>query len=372
MSFLNAEAVRRVRDVAARAGIDGIVLTTPGSVAWATDGRNTPIDRSAPTDTIWVAIGFETVVVVSTNVEAPRLAHDFPLGDEAELLSCPWWDADELVRLAAASLGADSSRLGTDGHPGFGHDLSLDLTRARLALTDEQQRSMVDLGRDAAAAVEGALREWRPGESDHVIAGRIAREVEQFGGQCPVLLVGGDERVERFRHPVAVGADVSRLVMAVLVASRGGQHVALTRYASAGPVPERLSRELETTRTIHRDVLAHCTPDVTLGSAMTELARSYARHGHDGQWREHYQGGPIGYAQRECEIAPVQTTSPWWGVALPAGSAVAFNPSVAGGAKDEDTYLIGGAMPRCVTTTGSWPTTNDPDLPRPVVLDIEN
>lgn len=372
MTVLDPEAVRRVHDVASRAGLDGVVLTTPGAVAWATGGINTPIDRAAPTDTIWVAIGPDAAAVVTTNVEAPRLSAGLEFGDGCGLVSAPWWDGEEMSRAAAAALDADPAALGSDGHPGFGHDVTFDLTKARLALTTRQQLSLADLGCESAAVVEAALMAWRPGETDHAIASRIAEGVERFGGQCPVLLVGGDGRVERFRHPVAVGAAVSRLVMAVLVASRGGQHVALTRYASAGPIPASLAAGLDATRAIHRDVLDACTPGATLGSAMTSLAASYGRRGYKDEWRDHYQGGPIGYAQRECEIAPVQTGSPWWSVPLPLGSAVAFNPSISGGAKDEDTYLVEAERPRWITSTTVWPTTNDPNFPRPAVLDIEN
>ena len=56
--------------------------------------------------------------------------------------------------------------------------------------------------------------------------------------------------------------------------------------------------------------------------------------------RGHYQGGPIGFAQREFEIAPGQTGSRWYREPVAAGHAVAWNPSLPGGAKAEDTYLV--------------------------------
>lgn len=371
MAVLDSVAVGRVRDLLAREGLRGAVLTRPGSVAWISGGMNVPIDRSAGVDTLWVAIGPDSASIVTTNVEGPRVAALMG-DDECALVSADWWDAGAMIRAAADAVGAGPELLGSDGLPEFGRDLTVGLTQERMRLTDRQRQSMADLGRESAAVVESALREWRPGETDHQIAARIAAGVERFGGQCPVLLVGGDERVRRFRHPVAVGAPVNQLVMAVLVASRAGQHVALTRFASKGPVDAGLECELAVTRAIHLDVLDACTPGATLGHAMTRLAESYARHGYDHQWRDHYQGGPIGYAQRECEIAPVQTDSPWWTVILPEGSAVAFNPSVAGGAKDEDTYILTAAGPRWITSTTDWPTTNDTAFPRPVVLDIVN
>ena len=369
---IDPEAIARVRALIDRDGLAGMVLTTPGAVAWATAGINTPIDRSAGTDTIWVAIGPASTALITTNVEQPRLAVDLAFDQECALMDAPWWDGDAMVRAAATAIGADPVRIGSDGHPGFGHDATVSLTIDRLALTSRQQQCMDDLACESAHVVESALRSWRPGETDHAIAARIAEGVERFGGQGPVLLVGGDDRVLRFRHPVAVGAPVNRLVMAVLVASRGGQHVALTRFASVGRVDINLADRLRVTQDIQADVVTACTPGSTVGAVMTTLADSYDRHGRGGAWREHYQGGPIGYAQREFEIAPVQTSSAWWDVTLPVGCAVAFNPSVAGGAKDEDTFLMTDDGPRWITRTESWPTTSHTGFPRPAVLDIEN
>jgi antitoxin VapB len=369
---VDPESIDRARAVLDRAGLSGLVLTSPGAVAWATGGLNTPIDRSAGTDTVWVAIGPSTVSLVTTNVEHPRLVAEWASDESCPVAFAPWWDGYAMVKAAASAIDVDPARIGSDGHPGFGHDVSPLLTLERLALSAAQQASLEALARESTEVVESALRAWSPGEPDHAVAARIAEGVEAFGGQCPVLLVGGDDRVMRFRHPVAIGAPITRVAMAVLVASRGGQHVALTRFASAGRLDQDLAARLGVARGIQQDVVMACRPGATVGEVMTILADSYDRRGAGGQWRDHYQGGPIGYAQREFEIAPVQTSSPWWDVALPNGCAVAFNPSTGGGAKDEDTFLITDEGPSWITRSTDWPTTEDPNFPRPAVLTIEN
>jgi hypothetical protein len=102
--------------------------------------------------------------------------------------------------------------------------------------------------------------------------------------------------------------------------------------------------------------------------ALSELAQAYADEGVPDGWQGHYQGGPIGYAQREFEIAPTQTESPWWCTALPSGAAVAWNPSLPGGAKDEDTYLLRDGDPEAVTVNPDWPAADGLFPARPAVL----
>ncbi len=366
-------ALARARAVADRCGLAGLVLTTPGSVAWATGGINAAIDRSASVDVVWLAVGTDRAVVVTTDVEAPRLAAENDLAELGlDLVAVPWWDPQAFVTAAAAAVGAATNDLGSDGHPGFGQDVSHALTASRLSLDDGEHDRIRALGRDAAVAVQGALRSWTPGEPDREVAARIAAAVERVGALAPVLLVGGDDRLRRFRHPVAVGRPLHEVVMAVLVASRAGQHVALTRYASAREPARELAEGLAAVRRIHRRILAACQPGATTGEVVTELSAAYADEGQTGAWRQHYQGGPIGYAQREFEIAPGQTDSPWWSTPLPSGCALAWNPSLPGGAKDEDTYLVHEGAPEAITVTADWPTADDSLPARPAVLVVGN
>ena len=370
-------ALRRAREVAAARGVAGLVLTRPGPVAWATAGMNPPIDRTAATDVVWLAVGPQSAGIVTTEVEAPRIEAELRPADLGlSLVATPWWGGDRgdaMVTAAADLLGAPPSQLGSDGHPAFGADLDHDLTAARLALSPAEQAQLRLLGREAAGAVEQALRQWSPGETDWAIAARIAGAVEAVGADAPELLVGGDDRLRRWRHPVAVGAAVQDLVMAVLVARRDGLHVALTRYASTAAPDPAFAQALAATRAVHRTVLAACRPAATVGSVLTALDGAYAERGYPQGWTAHYQGGPIGYGQREFEIAPAQTASPWWGHRLAAGTAVAWNPSVPGGAKDEDTYLIGDDAVGPVTDTGQWPMTDDGTGPqRPEVLVVSS
>jgi Xaa-Pro dipeptidase len=359
-------AIERVRGVIAGRGLAGVVLTRPGTVSWAGGAINPQIDRTASEDVVWIAIAPERVTVITTTVERDRVQAEL-LPPGVELVAVPWWDPQSLVTAAVEALGAPAAEIGGDGHPGFGVDLGHELAVARLPLSDAEQQELRALGADAAAAVESALWRWRPGVRDTDIAADIVRQIEAAGGDAPVVIVGADERVQHFRHPLALGAPTAKLVMAVLVARRHGLHVALTRYAAAGPT-NQLDAQLAAVRQIHRRTLAAARPGQTFGQLYESLAVAYAEAGHANAWEQHYQGGPIGYGQREFELAPCQTDSPWWSVPIAAGTAIAINPSLPGGAKDEDTFLITDDGVELITTTNDWPAADDLSPRRPAIL----
>ncbi len=119
---------------------------------------------------------------------------------------------------------------------------------------------------------------------------------------------------------------------------------------------------------VEEATLDACAPGATYGDALRALDSAYADVGQPGAWAKHYQGGPVGYRQREFEIVPTQTDSRWYSAPIEAGHAVAWNPSVAGGGKAEDTYLVGEHDLRRLTETGDWPLEDG----RPAVLDIDS
>lgn len=353
----------------------GLVLTSPAAVAWACGGVAPPVDRTAAVDLVWAVFTPGRAALITTNVEADRIrdeygpaAHGF-----AELVIVPWQDPGAFVRAAEQFAGGAAGRLASDGHPAFGCDASDDLVALRLALSDAERADLADLGRDAAAALQSALSSWRPGERDLDIQARCAAGLESAGADAPVLIVGGDDRLARYRHPMAAGAPVRRIAMAVVVARRAGLHVAATRFAAAAPRDPAYAALRRRVLAIEDAVLSVCRPGTTYGAALAALDAAYDSAGAPGGWTGHYQGGPIGFAQREFEIAPGQRSSRWYRQPVEAGHAIAWNPSLPGGAKAEDTYLITDeGQPTLITEAPGWPAEPDDERqpPRPAVLEV--
>jgi Xaa-Pro dipeptidase len=158
----------------------------------------------------------------------------------------------------------------------------------------------------------------------------------------------------------------------VVVARRAGLHAAATRFASAGPPDAGYAALRARVLRIELDVLSACTPAASYGTAMTALDAAYARAGAPGGWAGHYQGGPIGFGQREFEIAPCQHESRWQSEPIRAGHAVAWNPSLPGGAKAEDTYIVTDDGLERVTACADWPAEPGDAMhpPRPAVLEV--
>jgi antitoxin VapB len=336
-----------------------LVLTTPGSVNWITGGLSDPVDLTAANDPAWVVISQSGRALVTSEIEAPRLLEDFDVDALGwEVITVPWFDADAPLRAASSFCAVRPEELLSESDT-FGTNVSTAIVLARMVLSAPERGDLRSLGVVAARALEVALDTWRPGvTTDFEIAAVVSAELERHGAKAVCLIVGGDDRLRTLRHPLAIGAVVHDAVMAVVVARRGGLHVAATRTAvtsDADPILE-LTAHLEP---VHAAVLGSSLPGHTWGDAVEALARGYADVGQRDAWREHFQGGPIAFEQREFELAPPQTDSPFWNVSCQAHSAVAWNPSLRGGAKIEETYLVGTDGFELITNSGEWAMTSE-------------
>ena len=334
-----------------------LVLTTPGSVNWITGGLSDVIDVTSSNDPVWVIETSKSRALITSEIEAPRLRGDFDLDALGwELITVPWYEPDAPVVAACRFAGRPLREFISD-REGLGASVREDIVRERMVLTAPERRELQLLGALAAHALESSLDEWRPGTtSDFEIAARVSEQLERYGAKAVCLIVGGDHRLREYRHPLAIGDALSTAVMAVVVARRGGLHVAATRTAVTSANDPILSLAKEVER-VHQEVLRATAPGSTWGDVTEALAKGYENIDQPGAWREHFQGGPIAYEQREFELAPGQHDSPYWTSACEVGTAVAWNPSLRGGAKIEETYLLGADGPELVTTCQGWDLT---------------
>src|SRR6188472_2783680 len=332
-----AEKLGRVRRYLASSGRSGVVLTQQFLVSWITAGMEDVILRGQDGGFVWAVVTDDGAFLVTSNIEARRLrAEEGPEALGFEVIEVPWYEGHLASAIDAI---ADPERLANDGD-GPGADASDDLQSLRLPLTAGEQERMRGLGADACAALEDAIRELTPGMRGTELAAEVAARLEPSGIFPFAILAGGDTRRASFRHPTVSADPIERDAMVVVVGVRGGLNIALTRTASVGePDPTLAERHLVAAEAEARAIAA-TRPPSTYGEALQRQLETYEAHGYHDEWRNHTQGGPIGYGAREFGVAPLAAPDPHTAQVVEVGHAVAWNPTVQG-AKSEDTFLVG-------------------------------
>jgi Xaa-Pro dipeptidase len=354
----SAEATRKralALEAAEAAGFDGLVASTPATVRWLLCGRGRPIDAAAREAGYVVVLLDGRAHVLTPNIELGRAETEERFAElEYELVAYAWHEGPALTirRLTAGR------RVTTDD------DLERPLAPLRWTLTDEERDRYRTAGAAAAEAMVEVVRRFSPEMREIDVAGELARETHARGFSTPVILVAGDARQRIHRHPLPTDAPLGRHALLAVTAERDGLHTSLTRLVSFGAPPPELTSLVEAVAACDARLLAASRPGRTLGEAFAVLAEEYARHGFPDEWRHHHQGGLTGYRGREVFAVPGGEA------VIPGSCAVAWNPSITGGAKSEDTALVSSDGVDVVTRTPELPELSVDGLARPAIVEL--
>lgn len=315
------------------------LLSSRVNFAWLTAGGTGHVLQSAEMSVVSLLVTRDDVVALTQNIEAARLLDEELDGLDIDLAAVPWWEQGALEAEARRRLGAGR-------HVLRDADLGPDLVTARSALTDFDRARMAALGQTARTAMDAALAAARPGMSENDLAADLVGRLP--GTRVPVLLAAADARIASYRHPLPGDTTIRSRIMLVMVAERWGLHVALTRIREFEPPSADLVRRTEAVRSVQAAMHDATRPGVTLGKVLDAGRAAYAAAGYPDEWRDHHQGGTIGYQARE-RIALLGDPT-----VIDPDMAFAWNPSIAG-AKAEDTLVLAGGAQRVVTDAGDGP-----------------
>jgi Xaa-Pro dipeptidase len=325
--------LERLRSLLDRGGHAAALLTTRRNFAWLTAGGTAHVDLASESAIAGTLVTRDEAVVITQNIEAVRLADEELAGLDVEVVAVPWWEpgaveAEALRRVPPGTRPADD------------HELEPDLVGIRSALSAFDRDRLASLGATARLALDATLATMRPGMTeDDLVADLLGRLP---GVRVPVVLAAADGRIARYRHPLAGATAIRTRAMLVLVAERWGLHVALTRIRELEPPAADLARRIEAVGEVQAAMRAATRPGATFGDVFEAARAAYAEAGFPDEWRDHHQGGSIGYQARERIAIPGDPT------VVRAGMAFAWNPSIAG-AKAEDTIVLESGGERVVT-----------------------
>ena len=346
------DKTERLAKLARDSSFGGILLTTQTNFSWLTGGGTNRIDgsREPGAGSLFVTAEGRRYVIANT-IEMPRLLAEELHGAGWEALEYPWTEEqakpDTVARLAQSVSG--SGTIGADWPVAGATAIDRPITRVRNLLTPAEVERYVDLGADAGRVLGELCRELEPGEDERALAARTAGAIATTGARAVVTLVAADDRLARFRHPVATAERWERVVMVVLCAQRHGLIVSLSRIVCDGRVPQALEKITEANARVFAAMLEETRPG-TLGQDLFAVAQqAYSTEGFPGEEKKHHQGGATGYRTREWLAHPASEEH------VQIRQAFAWNPSITG-TKVEETALVEGDSIRLITNSPDWPS----------------
>lgn len=358
---IKLERIRRLLD---DKGLDGVLFQRCSSFSWMTCGADMHINTAASDGAASLLITKNDKYVFTNNIEAPRLSEEEGLNKQGwEFVTSPWYENDGSLNKITQDL-----KLGTDVLYADGLDISSDLAWLRAQLTENEVQRFRKLAALCAKSMQEAISAVRPGMDEFQLAALLAQAAEKRGVQAVVDLVGTDERISQYRHPIPTAKKLERYAMLILCGRKWGLICSITRLVHFGPLPAEIRKKAEAVAAIDAAMIAATRPGGTLQSVFLEAEQAYNRAGYLDEWKKHHQGGLAGYEPREITATPT-TTQP-----VHINQTYAWNPTITG-AKSEDTILVGEENNQVLTEIKDWPALEihigKQVIQRPAILEKE-
>lgn len=210
---------KKINTLMEEKGLEFICIQRQSNFSWFTCGRGNPVVRSNEEGLVAILITKGAKYLVSSASDANRVMEEELEDLGFELIKYDWYDQD----LAGVIAKHTKNKKGGLDVP-FPNTVSIqpELVTLRSVLTESEVERARILGQKCAEVVTQTAYEINPGNTELNVAARIAGYFEEEGIFPSVLMVGSDERIYKYRHPVATDKRIRKHILIALVGQKWG------------------------------------------------------------------------------------------------------------------------------------------------------
>ena len=340
--------------------LDGIILAKNSNISWLTGGMENRIVFTSEEGAVKLIVLKDKILVLTNNIEAERVIKEEGLDKEDfQLVVNQWYErdlSDGLIR---------KYRLGGDCYFPEVNNLQKEIKQLRFSLLPGEIKRYRILGKETSKIVSKICKNIKPGETENEIRGRLAQNLWSKNINPHLILIGSDERIFAYRHPIPKDKKIRKYVMVVVCAERDGLIVNMTRFVHFGLLPRELKEKLYAVAKVDASFILNTKIGVKITDIFQNAIDTYREVGYPDEWKFHHQGGAAGYETRDYIAIPDSSHI------VQPNQAFAWNPSIEG-AKSEDTIIVNETENEIITDDPEWPKVeveyNGEKINRPGIL----
>jgi Xaa-Pro aminopeptidase len=337
--------LQKIRSFMTQNGYSGVLFGTQHNFSWLTGGGDNQIIHGTELGFVNMLVTAEKLYMITNNIEMPRVLAEEIKGLELDREEFIWTEGG-LEKAVYDIVGG--GKMASDFAFSSGVLEAERLSFLRIPLSKNEVERYRKLAGMCTTAMEETMHEVKPGMNEFEIQGIIGGKLMAKGVYPVVLLVGTDERIFNFRHPMPTEKKLERYCMVVICAQRWGLILNMTRLVHFGKVPGEVASRYDALHQVDMAYITASLPGNTLKDVFVAGKKEYAKQGFKGEELKHYQGGTCGYLTREQGLHPEN------GYVIQEGEIIAHNPTITG-TKFEDSILVKDGGFEVLTLSDSWP-----------------
>lgn len=348
MNSVATTKLQRIRSFLKSQKYTGLVFMRQDNFAWLTTGGSNRVIIPSAEGAAALVVTREHVYLVAHAMDGQRIM-DEELSNlpQAEHVALHWYESSVLekaVQLAGSHPAADVSCRAAFVLEEI-YDLHYPLFECEID-TLRQAGAIADL---VLSQIAQAIT---PDTSEKEVARLLADQFSQADMVCDVILVGGETRVGRYRHPTPSDAAIGKHVLITPSVALRGLHCNIARTVYFGDtLPEHIRDAYQAVCAASAASTSLCAPGTSYKDILHAYQNALTEHGFAEEWRGHFPGGRTGYVvcQPGFSLDEERKTGP--------GEAFEWFATVPG-AKIAELIISDGHNVYNASNAGNWPMRN--------------
>jgi Xaa-Pro dipeptidase len=282
----------RVRIFLDRESLGALVLGRQDNFAWITAGGDNRVINNTDMGEGFAVITRDHKWLVAHHMDGRRFVEEQAPGQDYELVTLYWHQGTPADRILELTRG---KRVAADFALPGARSLGPEIVDLHYPFTDLDLERLRWVGRTSNEIITRVSNELMPGTPESEVAARLAYEYTRRGLLLDALMVGADERISRYRHPLAGEKPIQRYAFLHPAARRWGLHANVTRLVHFGEPPAAIRDAHRAVTAVGAYVAGMLAPGVRFADILAEQKRLYAELGYPDEWNYHFLGGVSGY-----------------------------------------------------------------------------
>lgn len=338
------ENLEKLRSWLSGTDYDGVILARRDNFKWITKENANAVCTNTEAGVAYLVIRKDGQIdLVADSSDCPRMEKEQnTLGARAILV--PWYEGMDAFFAAYCEDGKYASDTGIAGTV----NVQTELINVRMQLSGYELERYREIGQECAKIVEQTAMDAKPGQTEEEVANLLKARCIEKGISPDCVLVGSDERILDYRHPVPTDKKIEKSLLVVLGGEKYGLNISITRIVYFDEVPAEIKERMAQTQKVFAAMQLVMKDGMSYQEYFAKVQEIYAQCGYPEEWKMHHQGGPTGYGCREFVVTPDCK------LILKKNQAYAWNPTIQGTKCEETTYL-GEQGLEIFTKTDNWP-----------------
>jgi len=339
--------VSALRRVMQEQNLDGIYISKQEHFAWITAGGDNIVTRFVEDGVAAIFITMEGRYFICNNIETQRMKDEEVLDQLGFEERSMWWYENRTMEFINDLIGTDGT-FAADIPLIRGSDANAILRQMEMVLTDNEIGRYLHLGKVFSKTIESFMATIQPGDTELEIAGRLGARMWENGIEPVLFLIAADDRIYKYRHPIATDKKLEKYLMISCNARYKGLVTKITRMLHFGKIPAALQEQYLQTVKIENMMAAETKPGVDDIVPFEIAKKMYADFGYPDMWQVHHQGGPQSYTNGFYLITEDTHN------VIKLNQCYGYNPTITG-TKTEDGFIVTEEGPLFITYPVSFP-----------------